>query len=92
MTGPEKGLRIEARGLVKRYPGVLALNHADLTVEAGSIHGLLGKNGAGKSTMIKVLAGVIQPDEGEIKIDGEVTEIHSPHAAGDSASPSPTRS
>ncbi len=82
MTGPEKGLRIEARGLVKRYPGVLALNHADLTLEAGSIHGLLGKNGAGKSTIIKVLAGVIQPDEGEIKVDGEVTEIHSPHAAG----------
>jgi ABC-type sugar transport system ATPase subunit len=82
MTGPEKGLRIEARGLVKRYPGVLALNHADLTVEAGSIHGLLGKNGAGKSTIIKVLAGVVQPDEGEIKIDGEVTAIHSPHASG----------
>lgn len=82
MTGPEKGLRIEARGLVKRYPGVLALNHADLTLEAGSIHGLLGKNGAGKSTIIKVLAGVIQPDEGEIKVDGEVTEVHNPHAAG----------
>jgi ABC-type sugar transport system ATPase subunit len=83
VTGPEKGLRIEARGLVKRYPGVLALNKADLTVEAGSIHGLLGKNGAGKSTIIKVLAGVIQPDEGEIKIDGETTEIHSPHKAGE---------
>jgi len=83
MAGPEKGLRIEGRGLVKRYPGVLALNHADLTLEAGSIHGLLGKNGAGKSTIIKVLAGVVQPDGGEIKVDGEVTEIHSPHAAGD---------
>lgn len=82
MTGPEKGLRIEARGLVKHYPGVLALDHTDLTLEAGSIHGLLGKNGAGKSTIIKVLAGVVQPDEGEIKVDGEVTEIHSPHAAG----------
>jgi ABC-type sugar transport system ATPase subunit len=83
MTGPEKGLRIEARGLVKRYPGVLALNQADLTVEAGSIHGLLGKNGAGKSTIIKVLAGVVQPDGGEIRIDGEPTAIHSPHAAGE---------
>jgi ABC-type sugar transport system ATPase subunit len=83
MTGPEKGLRIEARGLVKQYPGVLALNKADLTIEAGSIHGLLGKNGAGKSTIIKVLAGVVQPDAGEIKIDGEPTEIHSPHAAGE---------
>src|SRR5882757_8170559 len=82
MTGPEKGLRIEARGLVKRYPGVLALNATDLTVESGSIHGLLGKNGAGKSTIIKVLAGVVQPDGGEIRIDGEPTAIHSPHAAG----------
>lgn len=73
---------VEARGLVKRYPGVLALDGADLAIEAGSIHGLLGKNGAGKSTIIKVLAGVIQPDGGEIFVDGAPTEIHSPHAAG----------
>jgi ABC-type sugar transport system ATPase subunit len=84
MAEPTKDrLRIEARGLVKRYPGVLALNGADLTIEAGSIHGLLGKNGAGKSTIIKILAGVIQPDGGEITVDGEPTTIHSPHAAGE---------
>lgn len=74
-------LKIEARGLVKHYPGVLALDHADLTVESGSIHGLLGKNGAGKSTIIKVLAGAVHPDEGEILVNGEPTSIPNPHAA-----------
>jgi ABC-type sugar transport system ATPase subunit len=66
---------------VKRYPGVLALNRADLTIDAGSIHGLLGKNGAGKSTIIKVLAGVVQPDAGEILVAGVPTEIHNPQAS-----------
>jgi len=76
-------LKVEARGLVKRYPGVLALNGANLTIEGGSIHGLLGKNGAGKSTIIKVLAGVVAPDGGEILVDGEPTAIPNPHAAGE---------
>ena len=53
-------------GLVKTYPGVVALDGADLTILGGQILGLLGKNGAGKSTLIKVLAGVVQPDAGEI--------------------------
>jgi ABC-type sugar transport system ATPase subunit len=83
MAEAAKSLRVEARDLVKRYPGVLALDNADLTIEGGSIHGLLGKNGAGKSTIIKVLAGVIQPEAGEIRVDGEPTSIHSPHAAGE---------
>jgi ABC-type sugar transport system ATPase subunit len=76
-------LKVEAKGLVKHYPGVLALNGADLTIEGGSIHGLLGKNGAGKSTIIKVLAGVVSPDEGEIRVNGEETTISNPHAAGE---------
>lgn len=74
---------VEARGLIKQYPGVLALNNADLRIEPGSIHGLLGKNGAGKSTIIKVLAGVVQPDGGEILVEGAPTSIGSPHAAGE---------
>ena len=74
-------LKIEARGLVKQYPGVRALNGADLTIEGGRIHGLLGKNGAGKSTVIKVLAGAVHPDEGEILVNGEPTSIPNPHAA-----------
>lgn len=75
-------LKVEARGLVKQYPGVRALDGADLTIEGGSIHGLLGKNGAGKSTVIKVLAGAVHPDAGEILVNGEPTTIGSPHAAG----------
>lgn len=78
---PESRVTVEARGLVKTYPGVRALDGADLTVSGGSVAGLLGKNGAGKSTLIKVLAGVVQPDDGEILVDGEVTSIPTPHAS-----------
>ncbi|CAB4879289.1 unannotated protein [freshwater metagenome] len=72
---------LEVRGLVKRYPGVVALDDVAVAFPGGSILGLLGKNGAGKSTLIKILAGVIQPDAGEILVNGEHTVIHSPHAA-----------
>lgn len=83
MTKVDTPLRIEARGLVKQYPGVRALDGANLTVEGGTIHGLLGKNGAGKSTIIKVLAGAVHPDRGEILVNGEPTSIPTPHAAAD---------
>jgi ABC-type sugar transport system ATPase subunit len=73
--------RVEVRGLVKRYPGVVALDGANVAIEGGSILGLLGKNGAGKSTLIKLLAGVVQPDAGEILLDGAPIELHDPHAA-----------
>jgi ABC-type sugar transport system ATPase subunit len=66
------------KGLVKHYPGVLALDRADGMIVPGVVVGLLGKNGAGKSTLIKVLAGVVQPDEGEIVIDGEAVRLHGP--------------
>lgn len=74
-------LTVESRGLVKDYPGVRALDGANLTIRGGSIHGLLGKNGAGKSTIIKILAGAVHPDGGEILVNGEETSIGSPHAA-----------
>jgi ABC-type sugar transport system ATPase subunit len=69
---------IVARGLVKRYPGVLALDHADGVIVPGVVMGLLGKNGAGKSTLIKILAGVVHPDGGELFIDGEQVRLHGP--------------
>jgi ABC-type sugar transport system ATPase subunit len=69
------------KGLVKRYPGVLALDHAEGAISAGRVRGLVGKNGAGKSTLIKILAGATQPDEGEVLIGGEPARIHSPHDA-----------
>ena len=72
---------LEVRGLVKRYPGVVALDRASLTIPAGAVLGLVGKNGAGKSTLIKILAGATRPDAGEILIDGERMDIHNPRHA-----------
>ena len=63
------------RDIVKRFPGVLALDHVSLSVEAGEVHALLGENGAGKSTLMKILSGAYQRDEGEILIDGKSVEI-----------------
>ncbi len=69
---------LEMRGIVKRFPGVLANDHIDFDVKAGEIHALLGENGAGKSTLMKILYGLYQPDEGEIYLNGEQIDIHSP--------------
>ena len=72
---------IEVRGLRRTYPGVVAVDDASFSVAPGEILGLVGKNGAGKSTVIKMLAGLIAPDEGEILVDGEPTTFASSHAA-----------
>ncbi len=81
LAGTRSPPLIAVRGLVKRYPGVLALDHAEGAIGAGQVLGLVGKNGAGKSTLIKILAGATRPDEGEILISGEPVEIHTPHQA-----------
>ncbi|WP_433327223.1 sugar ABC transporter ATP-binding protein [Spirillospora sp. CA-294931] len=72
---------LRMRGIVKRFPGVRALDGVDLDVRAGEVHCLLGQNGAGKSTLIKVLAGAHRPDEGEILLDGKPLRLPDPHAA-----------
>jgi simple sugar transport system ATP-binding protein len=69
---------LEMRGIVKRFPGVLANDHVHFDVRAGEIHALLGENGAGKSTLMKVLYGLYQPDEGEVFLNGRAIQIHSP--------------
>jgi ABC-2 type transport system ATP-binding protein len=61
---------IEARGLVKRYGHVTAVDHVDLTVRAGDVYGYLGPNGAGKTTSLRMLLGLIRPDEGTAKLFG----------------------
>jgi ribose transport system ATP-binding protein len=61
---------LRCRSLVKRFPGVLALNHVDLEVRGGKVLVLLGENGAGKSTLMKILSGVYQPDGGQMELDG----------------------
>ena len=68
---------LEMRGIVKKFPGVLALDHVNLRVKEGEVHALLGENGAGKSTLMKILSGAYQKDEGEIYYDGNKVEIHS---------------
>lgn len=72
---------LKMQGIIKRFPGVLAVNRVDFDVKSGEIHALLGENGAGKSTLMKMLYGLYQPDSGQILInDGEV-KIKSPHDA-----------
>jgi simple sugar transport system ATP-binding protein len=69
---------LEARGLTKRFPGVLANDAVDLRVRQGEIVGLLGENGAGKSTLVKMLFGIYDADEGEIFLRGKPTPISGP--------------
>lgn len=72
---------LELRGITKRFPGVLANDHIDLTLEQGEIHALLGENGAGKTTLMNILYGLYQPDEGEIYVHGKLLEVFSPSDA-----------
>jgi len=72
---------VEMRGIVKRFPGVLANDHVDFELRAGEIHGLLGENGAGKSTLMNVLAGLYKQDAGTIKVNGNPVIFSSPRDA-----------
>lgn len=69
---------LELRAITKQFPGVLANDHIDLTLNQGEIHALLGENGAGKSTLMNVLYGLYRPDEGEIVVRGKTVNILGP--------------
>ena len=77
----EQKILVSARQIVKRYPGVLALDKVDMDFYSGEIHAICGENGAGKSTFIKILTGAIQPDSGCIEIDSVVRNGFEPHEA-----------
>ena len=72
---------IQMHGIVKRFPGVLAVDHVDFDLRVGEIHALLGENGAGKSTLMNVLAGLYRPDAGTISIRGSHVDLRSPRDA-----------
>jgi len=71
-------MRLELRGITKRFPGVVANDHVDLVVEEGEIHALLGENGAGKTTLMNILYGLYRADEGEVLLDGRPVRFEGP--------------
>jgi len=77
----ESPYAFEMRGIVKRFPGVLANDRVDFTCRVGEVHALLGENGAGKSTLMNVLAGLYRPEAGEIFVGDQRVSFRSPQDA-----------
>jgi ABC-type uncharacterized transport system ATPase subunit len=75
--------QVELRGIVKRFPGVLANDRIDFDVRSGEVHALLGENGAGKSTLMRILFGMYRPNEGRILVNGQAVNMRSPRDAID---------
>jgi general nucleoside transport system ATP-binding protein len=78
---PSSPLAVEMRGIVKRFPGVVANDGVDFDVRVGEVHALLGENGAGKSTLMNVLDGLYRPEAGEIRVFGRPVDLRSPRDA-----------
>jgi ribose transport system ATP-binding protein len=72
---------LELRGVTKSYPGVVALDNVSLGFARGSVHAIVGENGAGKSTFIKVITGAVQPEQGDLFFEGSLVEHNSPEKA-----------
>src|SRR4051812_9245861 len=78
---PDPAFALQARGMTKRFPGVLANDHIDLDLAPAEIHALLGENGAGKSTLMNVLYGLYRPDEGQLYVKGKEAHFTGPNDA-----------
>jgi ABC-type sugar transport system ATPase subunit len=72
---------LQTRGITKIFPGVVALNGVSISVEKGSVHGIVGENGAGKSTFINILAGILKPEYGSVVFGGEEIKLAGVHDA-----------
>jgi rhamnose transport system ATP-binding protein len=72
---------LELLNITKAFPGVVALDNVSFDVKPGEVHALLGENGAGKSTLIKIISGVYRPDQGEVRINGQVVNLANPGEA-----------
>ncbi|MET0348663.1 MAG: sugar ABC transporter ATP-binding protein [Rhizobacter sp.] len=75
---PAPAPALELHGITRRHPGVLALDHVDLTLHRGEVHALAGENGAGKSSLIKILCGADRANSGRLVLFGEAYEPHNP--------------
>jgi D-xylose transport system ATP-binding protein len=80
-SAPQRTPFVEMRQIVKRFGGLVAVNHVDLDLYAGECVGVLGHNGAGKTVLTKVLCGVYIPDEGTIRVHGQEMHFRTPHDA-----------
>lgn len=72
---------LEARNIVKTFPGVRALDHVDIGVRKGEVHAIVGENGAGKSTLMMILGGIYKANEGQVFVNGRLTDFNSPEEA-----------
>jgi ribose transport system ATP-binding protein len=85
VTGPGAAAALRVEGVVKAFGATVALDRASFAVRPGEVHALLGENGAGKSTMVKLLAGLLEPDQGSIEVFGTAARLARPadaHARG----------
>ena len=81
MTDSTAELMLDAAGIAKAFGAVVALHDASLAVKPGEVHALMGANGAGKSTFVKILTGSVRADQGRIVVRGRERVAHSPREA-----------
>ena len=77
----EQPLPLQLKKITKRFPGIIANDRIDFTLEEGEIHTILGENGAGKSTLMNMIAGIYPADSGEMRVFGEQVNFSNPRQA-----------